>query len=428
MQDKPNPLVDRANHVISPVLGHYTTLEVVRGEGCYLIGKDEKRYLDFSSGIGVCATGHCHPTVVEAIQKQAQTLIHGCIGVVYYAQPIELAEKIGKLLGHNLTNLFFTQSGSEAIESALKLAKYVTKKHKIVAFRGGFHGRTLGALSITTSKDSYQDGYAPLLEGVTYFPYPYCYHCPFGLERKTCEVGCISKLESFFEGLDDQVAAVVIEPILGEGGYTEAPAEFLKALEKHCRDRKILLIMDEIQTGFGKTGSWFAFQKAGITPDIVTLAKGMGSGLPIGACASTPELMSQWKTGAHGGTYGGNPVTCAASLATIAVLEDALPKISSLAKTAENLLNNTLASHPNVGDIRYMGLMIGIEIVKSKKDKTPDPDLKKKIMSACLDQNLIVIGCGIHDNVIRLIPPLIIDEETLVKGLEILVKCINETH
>ncbi len=419
------PLVSRANVALSPVSGHYTQLEIVRGEGCYLYDRAGTGYLDFSSGIGVCSTGHCHPQVVAAIQTQAATLIHACIGVVYYEPPVALAEALGRILGHGLDSVFFTQSGSEAIETAIKLAKYVTKKSKLIAFRGGFHGRTLGALSITTSKDKYRQGYEPLLAGVSFFPYPYTYRCPFGESDSLSDARCIRELEHFFTTLDTDVAAVIIEPLMGEGGYVPAPHAFLITLARLCKEQGILLIFDEIQSGFGKTGSWFYFQQLGVIPDIITLAKGIGSGLPLGACVSTSAIMSQWTTGAHGGTYGGNPVTCAAGLATIEVLEAVLPSIPSLAQFAETRLRDALSAHPNVGDIRTTGLMIGIELVLDKATKAPAPDLTKAIMARCLDEKLIIISCGLHDNVIRLIPPLISDWVTLEKGLNIFIDILS---
>jgi len=426
---KMSNLVARADRTLSPVSGHYTQLEVVKGEGCFLISNTGERYLDFSSGIGVCSTGHCHPEVVHAIQSQAGTLIHGCIGVVYYEPPIALAEKLGQILGNGLNSVFFTQSGSEAMESAIKLAKYVTKKHKLIAFKGGFHGRTLGALSITSSKEKYREGYAPLLEGVSFFPYPYTYRCPFGgetLEESTTR--SIAALKDFFAQLDDEVAAVIIEPILGEGGYIAAPQPFLKVLSELCKERNILLIFDEIQTGIMKTGSWFVFQELGIVPDIITVAKGIGSGMPLGACVSTQALMSKWTRSAHGGTYGGNPVTCAAGLATLNVLEKYQDHVKKLGQIALDFLNQNLQDHPLVGDVRGYGLLLALEFVKDRASKAPNPEIISGIIQACLDEKLIVISCGVEDNVIRLIPPLVIDQETLVEGLRRLVKVINATH
>ncbi len=419
-------LVSRANAALSPVSSHATELEVVSAKGCYFYDRQGQAYLDFSSGLGVCSTGHCHPEVVAAIEKQARTLIHGCIGIVYYEPPIALAEKLGQILGAPLTSVFFTQSGSEAMETAIKLAKYTTKKHKLIAFRGGFHGRTLGALSVTTSKEKYRSGYEPLLEGVEFFPYPYCYRCPFGKDRATCDDYCATELEAYIDKLDNEVAAMIIEPVLGEGGYTFAPLKLMQTLVQKCREKGILVIFDEIQSGIGKTGTWFAFQQLGIIPDIVTIAKGIGSGLPLGACVASPELMNQWTKGAHGGTYGGNPVTCAAGLASLSVLEKALPNVSKLGDLALQFLQDNLQDNPYVGDIRGLGLMIGIELVKDKTLKTPAPDFVQAVMKTCLEHYMIVISCGIEDNVIRLIPPLIIDDQLLIQGLTILVAAINK--
>ncbi len=417
--------VERADRVLSPVSGHYTQVEIERGEGVYLFDKQGQAYLDLTSGLGVCSTGHCHPEVVAAISDQASKLIHACIGVVYYDPPISLGEKLGQILGPELSSFFFTNSGSEAMETAIKLAKYVTKKHKLVAFSGGFHGRTLGALSVTTSKQKYREGYAPLLEGVSFFEYPYCYRCPFGKERQTCGVSCREELNLFFDQLDDEVAAVIIEPILGEGGYVAAPSEFMQELARLCKAKGILLILDEIQSGFAKTGSWFAFQQLGIQPDIVTLAKGIGSGLPLGACAARPELMAKWTKSAHGGTYGGNPVCARAGLATLDVLTPLLPSVSLLGEIAIRYLEAELQNHPYIGEIRGYGMMIGLEFVKDKSTRKPAADYVNQVMKTCLDQKVIVISCGLFDNVIRLIPALVISEEEWMAGLKVLVEAIH---
>jgi 4-aminobutyrate aminotransferase len=409
-----NNIVGRADKVLSPVLGHYTRLEVTSGKGVYLYGADGKAYMDFASGIAVASTGHCHPQVTAAIQKQAETLIHACAGVVYYPQNVELAEQLGALLGHDLTSVFFCQSGTEAIEASLKLAKYVTKKPGILAFTGGFHGRSLGALSITTSKAKYKEGYEPLLPHTHYFPYPYMLH-----ETKSEDQLC-QELEAFIDGLPDTVGAAIIEPILGEGGYTPAPTTFLKQLRASCNKKNMLLIFDEIQTGFSRTGAWFDFQTHQVVPDIIALAKGMASGMPLGACVSRPDLMNKWTTGAHGGTYGGNPVSCAASLATINVLKENLPTIAKKSELAKNILVSELSKHPKVADIRIKGLMIGVEFHKAE-------DIKP-IMEACLKHNLIVVSCGIYDNVIRLIPPLTITEQELSQGIRIFTEVVNATH
>jgi 4-aminobutyrate aminotransferase len=427
MSSKVPSLNTRGKAVLSNVLGRYFQLEIVKGKGSYLFDINNRKYLDFASGIAVVSTGHCHPEVVKAINKQVKTLIHACIGIGFYNPPIELAEKIIKLTANQLNSVFFSQSGSEAIETALKLAKYVTKKPALVAFKGAFHGRSIGALSLTTSKEKYRNGYNPLLEHIHYFPYPNCYRCPWQKERTTCQTKCGHEIEKYLAGKKD-IAAIIIEPIKGEGGYIPAPKAFLNILRQICNKNNILLIFDEVQTGFGRTGQWFAYQHYGIVPDIMALAKGIASGMPLGACLAKKEIMDQWTSGAHGGTYGSNPVTCAAGLATLKVLQKHLPQVSLLGQKAYALLKSKISQHKYVGDIRGQGLMIGIEFVKDKTSKEPHAQLVKKIMQDCLKEGLIVISCGMNDNVIRIIPPLTIKETELRKGLNILIKVINACH
>jgi len=421
-------LKERSKQKLSATLGRYHDCEFVSGEGCYLTTTNNQKILDFSSGLAVANTGHCHPKVVAAIQKQAATLIHPCIGNGHYEPPVTLAENIQKTIGTTPYSFFFSQSGSDANEAAIKLAKYVTKRKKLVAFTGGFHGRTLGSLSLTTSKMKYREGYEPLLPGVSFFPYPITYRCPWG---KTTEV---DSTKAAIDALNNSplfntdVAAVIIEPILGEAGYYAAPPAFLIALEGICKKYGILLIVDEVQTGFGRTGNWFAYQKSAIEPDIITVAKGIASGMPLGACIAKKDIMDQWTPGAHGGTFGANPVCCAAGIASIDIIKECLPNVTPLGKKAINQLTTGLSNHPFVGDIRGEGLMIGIEFVKNKTTKEPHPDVIGTILSNCLKQNVLVIACGLHNNVIRVIPPLIIDEATLQAGLTTLIEVINDIN
>ncbi|MFC1752417.1 aspartate aminotransferase family protein [Thermoproteota archaeon] len=421
-------LIKRGSQVLSPVLGRYMTLEVKSGKGSYLYGTDGKAYLDFASGIAVASTGHCHPKVVNAIKKQAETLLHACIGIAYYEPPVELAEELEKRLGAGLNSVFFSQSGSEAVEACMKLAKYVTHKTKLLAFTGGFHGRTMGALSVTTSKNKYLKGYDPLLQGVMFFPYPYCYRCPWKKERSSCAMHCVSELEMYFKTIPADTAAALIEPILGEGGYTPAPHQFLKRLKELCGQKDMLLIFDEVQSGVGRAGYWGYFQACSVKPDILALAKGLGSGLPIGACVSTRKIMAGWSPGAHGGTFGGNPVSCSAGVATLKVLDKYVLKLVSLGETVVKELKTTLADHPYIGDIRGSGLMIGLELVTNKQSKEPNPDMAKAVIKKALEKGLIVISCGLFDNVIRVIPPLIITQKDLKKGLDILAAIIHDYH
>ncbi len=411
---------------LSPVLGRYHQIEYEKGEGCYLWDTNGQRYLDMASGLGVTSTGHCHPKVTAAICKQAQTLIHPCIGNGHYAPPARLAQTLSQLVSKDvLFTAFFAQSGSEANEAAIKLAKYVTKRKKLIAFQGGFHGRTLGSLSLTTSKMKYRDGYEPLLEGISFFPYPYTYRCPFG--KTTEEDSTNAAIQALQESplFNEDVAAVIIEPALGEGGYIPAPKAFLKALRTRCTEKGILLIFDEIQTGIGRTGTWFAFEHSDVLPDIITLAKGIASGMPLSACLAKKTIMDQWSPGAHGGTFGANPVSCAAANATLDVIENYLPTLPEKSKKAFEFLNTTLATHPNVGDIRGYGYFIGIELVKDKTSKAPFPELIKPILEMARKNGVIIISCGLHDNVLRLIPPLTIDEDTLLSGLSLICDAIK---
>ena len=428
MDSTTRSITELSTQFLSPVLGRYHHIEYAKGEGCYLWDTAGKKYLDMASGLGVASTGHCHPKVTEAICKQAQTFIHPCIGNGHYAPPALLAETLSTLISDTTPfTAFFAQSGSEANEAAIKLARYVTKRKKLVAFQGGFHGRTLGALSLTTSKMKYRDGYEPLLEGISFFPYPYTYRCPWGKQTEADSTNAAIHALKESPLFNEDVAAVIIEPALGEGGYIPAPIAFIKALRDICTEKGILLIFDEIQTGVGRIGKWFGFQHYGVEPDIITLAKGIASGMPLSACLAKKTIMDQWTPGAHGGTYGANPVSCAAANATLAVISEHLPGIPEKSNIAFDLLHKRLGSHPNIGDIRGYGYFIGIELVKDKTSKTPYPELIKPILEDARNRGVILISCGLHDNVLRIIPPLIIDEPTLLNGLNIICDAIEGT-
>ena len=421
-------LKDRSKHVISNVIGRFFDLEISHGKGCYLYTTDNKKYLDFAAGIAVTSTGHCHPKVVTAIQKQAETLIHPCIATGHYEAPIALAEKLCSLLAPSECSVFFNQSGSEAVETAIKLARYVSKKQTIIAFEGGFHGRTYGALSLTSSKKKYWEGYGKLLENIQFIPYPNTYRCPWG--KETAEESLSEHIEQLEKTpiLNENVAAIIIEPVLGEGGYLPAPTAYLKKLEEICKKNNILMIFDEIQSGIGRTGKWFDIQHHKVDFDIITTAKGIGSGMPLAACIAKKELMDQWPPGAHGGTYGANPVTCAAGLATLDVVESIIENIEPLHKKAIKFLQESLSNHPLVGDIRGKGFMFGIEFVKDKKTKEPYPDIITSILNNCLEKQLIVMSCGVNNNVVRIMPPLVCEEKELLAGLSIFVEVVNDLH
>lgn len=417
--------LERSEGLVSPFIGRFHSIEIDHAKGCFLYDKNGKAFLDFSAGIAVASTGHCHPKVVEAITKQANSLIHACIGVGYYDAPITLTEKLNQILPNGPWASFFCQSGSEANEAALKLVRYTSKKKNVIAFEGGFHGRTYGSLSLTTSKRQYREGYEPLPGNVDFFPYPYAYRCPWN--KKNYEDSVKESIQKLKESrlFNNDVAAVFIEPVLGEAGYVPCPKEFLQTLSEICKANNILLVCDEIQTGIGRTGKWFSFEHAGIDPDVVTLAKGLASGMPLGACIAKKDLMNKWPAGAHGGTYGGNPVTCQAANATIDIIKPLVSSVDILGYKALNFLNEQLKTNPFVGDIRGQGLMIGIELVQDKKSKVPHQELTKFVLQHAFNHQLILITCG-NGNVVRICPPLVIDEETLLEGLQKLVNAIND--
>lgn len=417
---------------LAPVLTHATFLEVARGAGRHVFTFDGQKYLDFTAGLGVTSTGHCHPLVVAAIKKQAAKLIHGCAGIVFYEPNLKLAEELAKISPAGINSFFFTQSGTEAVEGALKLARYVAKNPGIIAFTGGFHGRTLGALSVTTSKEKFRAGYEPLLGKIYFFPYPYCFKCPFGkLKYPACkttgQIGCAKELKKFFAKLKiKKIASAIIEPILGEGGYTPAPAEFLKLLRKLCSQNKILLIFDEIQTGMGRTGRWWAGEYFGVKPDILVAAKGIASGMPLGAIGAASGLMKKWRPGAHGGTYSGNPVCSAAGLATIEVIkkEKLLQNAQKIGSLILKKLKKLQKIYPFIGDVRGPGLMIGLEFVKYKKLSAPE--IVKKIKKLCLDKKLILMSSGPDDSVIRLFPALNVTVKEAETALKILKSALEK--
>lgn len=433
--EKGNSLAERGLRVLSPALTHATNIEVVRGKGAYLYDKDGRQYLDFATGIAVCAVGHCHPKVVAAAQQQLNNLIHASAGIVYYEQNIALAEKLQKITPPGLDMTFFGQSGSEAIETAIKLAKYVSKKQGLVGFQGSFHGRTLGALSITFSKHKYREGYEPLLPNVYLAPYAYCYRCSKKMKTfkpktkgedfprpENCSLECVKDAEMIVKKVKPQnIAAFVVEPIQGEGGYIVPPKEFIQGLRELCDKNGIFLVFDEVQSGFGRTGKMFASEHFGLSPDIMAMAKAIASGLPLSATIAKEEIMKAWSPGAHGSTMTGNPVTCAASLATIDVIEteNLLENSRLMGRYFKDALEEMADEFKIVGDVRGVGLMVGVEFVKPGT-KDPNAEAAKKIRELAIKEGLILLGCGSDDQVIRFVPPLNITKDDIDKALAIL--------
>jgi len=414
-------IVRRAGRVFTPALHLYYPFSIVRGEGVHVVADDGKRYLDFSSGLGVLNIGHNHPRIVAAAKAQMERFVH--TGGIYFNEAtVRAAEQLLSVTPRGIDMLFFSNSGAEAVEGALKLARHVSGRQGIISFTRAFHGRTLGAVSITTSSSAYRRGYHPLIPSVYQAPYPYCYRCRFGNRPESCGLSCLGFLEDILAQQipAEEVAAIIIEPFLGEGGYFPAPASFLRALRELCERHGILLIFDEVQSGMGRTGRWFAAEHSGVEPDIMTIAKGIASGFPLSAVAAGRGLMERWPPGAHGTTFGGNPVSCAACSATIEVIRDEglLELASRLGAAALERLRQFAVTHPLVGQVRGFGYMIGIEFVDD--DGVPNGAACAGVLEHCLKQGLILIGCGLERNVIRFIPPLTATRNQLEQALGIL--------
>jgi len=409
---------------LSPVWSHLTTMQPVRGEGIYLYDADGTRYTDFTSGIGVTNTGHSHPRVVAAIQQQVANLIHGQVNIVVSPAVVELSHALNVITPPEIDCFFISNSGAEATEGAVKLARQATKRTNIIVFQGSFHGRTAQTMAMTTSKTSYRAGYQPLPGGVFVAPYPYGYR--LGMDDDAASAYCLDQLDTLLKAqtAPEETAAIVIEPVLGEGGYVPAPARFLRELRDLCSHYGILLIMDEVQTGFGRTGKMFGFEHAGITPDVLIMAKGLGSGVPISAIGASRSLMEKWTPGSHGGTYGGNALAASAGVATIAVMRDEnLPE--NAAKQGARLLEglrDLQAEYPIIGDVRGRGLMVGVEFGSSA---SPNKDAAKAVQKACIDRRLLLLTCGTFDNVIRWIPPLVVNEMQVDEALAIFAQALG---
>ena len=400
-----------------------------RGRGVWLEDVDGNVFLDCNAGVAVCATGHCHPEVVQAIQQQASELIHMCGTDFYYRHMPQLAEKLDAIVPvQSPTRTHFANSGTEAVETALKLAMHATGREKFIAFFNSFHGRTLGSLSLTSSKASQRKGFKRQALDVVHVPYPNEFRNPFSAADcgdGGAGQGALNWIEErLFKTTTppEEVAAIVVEAVQGEGGYVPAPQGFLQGLRRICDQHGILLIIDEVQSGMGRTGKMFASEHYGVKPDIITIAKGIGSGLPIGACVARAELMN-WKPGAHASTFGGNPVCISAALKTIELLEDGL--VQNAAEVGAYLkagLERLMQKHECIGDVRGLGMMLGVEFVENKTSLKPAPELRDRIEYACYERGLIILGAGA--NTIRWSPPLILTKENVDVALEIFDEAI----
>jgi 4-aminobutyrate aminotransferase len=434
------PLIDK-KAFLSPVWARYTDIMVERGEGACLYAVDGRSYLDFTCGIGVTNTGHCHPRVVAAIREQAGLLLHGQANIVYHRPMLELAGALREVVPPQLDTFFFSNSGAEAIEAAVKLARQATGRTDVIVFGGGFHGRTAGAMALTSSKGKYRGGYAPLPSGVHIAPFAYCYQCAVGRaagkdtaalsyaapEDTGCCLDPLRQLRHMLatETVPEDVAAILVEPVLGEGGYVVPPAAFLQGLRQICDEHGILLIADEVQTGFGRTGRFFAVEHFGVIPDIMTIAKGLASGLPLSGVAARRELMEKWHPGSHGGTYGGNAVACAAAVATIRAIQEEgmVENAARLGAVLKSELADVRRRSPSIGDVRGLGLMVGVELVTA--EGAPDAALCKRVLAGCRERGLLLLNCGPYDNVVRFIPSLVVDEEQVRRAVRIFEKALE---
>ncbi len=427
---KAQEVIEYDKKYISPSLFREYPLVAHRGYGAIVEDPDGNTFLDFAAGIAVCSTGHCHPHVVQAIQKQAAELIHIAGTDFYHRHMPQLAERlVATMPKPHQYKVFFGNSGTEAVEGAIKLARYATRRDKLIAFYGCFHGRTLGSLSLTASKNTQRKYFGTLLGGVEHIPYPYAYRCALGHTKETCGGEIIEQLEQqIFKRLfaPEEVAAIIVEPIQGEGGFIPAPAFFLQELQRICNQHGIMLILDEVQSGVGRTGKMWAYDHAGITPDIVLTAKGIGSGMPISAFIAKESVM-QWKPGSHGTTYGGNPVCIASAMATLDLIEGGL--MANAQKVGEYIFSK-INDWPNrfkiVGDVRGKGLMIGLEIVRDQRTKEKAADLRNQVVVGAFHRGLLTLESG--ENSIRVSPPLIIDEEQADCAIHILEESIREVE
>ena len=422
-------IIERDGRILSPSYTRSYPLVAERGEGAIVTDVDGNRFLDFNAGIAVVATGHCHPHVVKAIQDQAAHLIHMSGTDFYYENMVALAEKLAAIApGGTARRVYFGNSGTEAMEAAIKLARYYTGRRRFIAFTGAFHGRTVGALSLTASKSVQRRGFGPLMPDVHHVPYAYCYRCAYGETPDTCAVECATAIEDRVLKTiapADEVAAIVLEPVQGEGGYIVPPPRFLHELERIARKHGMLLVFDEVQSGMGRTGKMWAADHFGVAPDILAIAKGIASGMPLGATVARAEIMT-WPPGAQASTFGGNPVAVAAALATIELLEQEL--VDNAARIGEYMMNR-MKSWPqrfaHVGDVRGLGLMLGCELVRDQATREPFPELRNRVVERAFERGLLTLGAG--ETTIRLSPPLTISRDQADFALEVLEDSLNES-
>jgi 4-aminobutyrate aminotransferase len=423
-------LIDRDKAFVSPSYTRGYPLVIERGTGATVEDVDGNVFLDCAAGIAVNSTGHAHPDVVQAVTEQAGKFLHMSGTDFYYEPQVRLAEELAAIVPiAGGVRSFFGNSGTEAVEACIKLSRYATGRDNIIAFLGGFHGRTMGSLSLTASKAIQRRGFGPMMPGVYHAPYADCYRCPIGLKPETCAAECLDFIDhQLFVHLvsPDEVAAIVVEPIQGEGGYIVAPDQFLQKLRELTRPHGILLVADEVQSGMGRSGRMFAIEFSGVEPDMVAIAKGIASGLPLGVASARAGLMA-WPPGAHASTFGGNPVSCAAALATINLLRTQL--MANAADVGGHMLaglRELAAKHPLIGDVRGRGLMIGVELVRDRQTKERATTERDRVVQECFKRGLLVLGAG--QNAIRLSPPLVLTTAQADTAIEILDQALSSVR
>lgn len=417
----------RARHV-PPAPFNVAPIFVKRAYGALLEDVEGRQYIDFAGGIGVENVGHCAPRVVAAIRDQAELYIHTCFHVAMYEPYVELAKRLNGLTpGDFPKKTFFVNSGAEAVENAVKIARYYTGRPAMVSFENAFHGRTYMAMTLTSKVMPYKKGFGPYCPEVYRMPFAYCYRCAFGLRYPECDLRCADALDDFFVNhVDPQsVAAVIAEPVQGEGGFVVPPKDYFIRVQEICRSRDILFIMDEIQTGIGRTGRLFASEHFGVEPDIIVAAKSLAAGLPLASVTGRAEVMDKVHVGGLGGTYGGNPLACRAALAVLDAVDGAfLERASRLGQTVLSRFLEFKEKYPLVGDVRGLGPMVAMELVRDRSTKAPAGDETKEIIKRCWQRGLILISCGQYSNVIRTLMPLVITDEQLQRGLSILEEAL----
>ena len=428
---KSNELMKLRDKYVPKAVYNVTPIFVAESEGAVMKDVDGNEYIDFVSGISSLNVGHRNPEVMKAVKEQLEKYLHLCFHVTSYEPYVRLAEKLATIAPGNFEKkVVLVNSGAEAVENAVKVARRYTGRPTIVAFEYAFHGRTRLAMSLTGSVHPYKYGFGPLDPAIHRTPYAYCYRCSFGLEYPTCNMRCVEYIRDTFAVhlSPDEVAAIIVEPIQGEGGFIVPPKEFMQGLRKICDENDILLIADEVQSGTGRTGKMFAVEHHNVVPDVITIAKSLGGGLPLATVIGRGDVMDSVHIGGLGTTFGGNPLSCVAGLKTVELAQQLLGNAERLGKLLMSRLKEMYEKYEIIGDVRGVGLMAAVELVKDRKTKEPAKEERNQVLSECHKKGLIIIGCGAYKNVIRFLPPLNINEDLFNKGLDVFENAIKITN